>query len=199
MNLLMALGLHLALVTPSVASVAGLSAAVERAASPALAPEPPAAALSRAPAAPATVGDEIRIDKSDHRLEVLADGVVIKTYKVAVGSGGMGPKRFEGDKTTPVGTYRVTGRFPSAFHKFLGVSYPNAEDSRRFADLKKRGEVPPGRGVGFAIGIHGVGGAEYTGVHKQTDWTHGCIALDDAEIDELASLVKDGTRIVITD
>jgi murein L,D-transpeptidase YafK len=172
MNVLFALALHAALGAPSVF---------------------PASVLTP------TVADEIRIDKSEHRLDLVAGGQVFKTFKVALGSGGPGPKRFEGDKTTPVGTYRVTGRFRGLFHQFLGVSYPNEEDRRRFAGLKQRGDVPPGRGVGFGIGIHGVGGKEYTGVHKQTDWTHGCIALDDAEIDELAKRVKDGTRIVITD
>ena len=58
---------------------------------------------------------------------------------------------------------------------------------------------PAGRGVGHSIGIHGVGSARLAGVHKETDWTLGCIALDDDEIDEVASMVKDGTRIVITD
>jgi len=177
MNFPLAFALHLALVTAT--------------ASPAAVPP------AKASATP--VADEIRIDKSDHRLEVLAGGAVIRTYKVAIGSGGSGPKRFEGDKTTPVGTYRLTGRFPGLFHRFLGVSYPNADDQRRFAELKTTGQVPPGRGVGFGIGIHGVGGKELAGVHKETDWTHGCIALDDAEIDELAKLVRDGARIVITD
>jgi murein L,D-transpeptidase YafK len=118
---------------------------------------------------------------------------------VAIGSGGLGPKRFEGDKTTPVGTYRIVSRFRGLFHQFLTVSYPSDEDRKRYAELKQRGEVPAGRGVGNGIGIHGVGDADYSGVHKQSDWTHGCIALDDAEIDELSRLVKDGTTVVITD
>jgi murein L,D-transpeptidase YafK len=143
--------------------------------------------------------DELRIDKSDHKLELYAGGTVVKSYKVAIGSGGSGPKRMEGDKVTPVGTYRVTGRFKGLFHQFLVVSYPNEEDKRRFAELKQRGLVPSGRSAGFGIGIHGVGHKEWNGVHKESDWTHGCVALDDSEIDEVASLVKDGTRIVITD
>lgn len=192
MNLLMALGLHLALLTPS---VAGVTLAADTTAAAAKTPAAAAPTRAQKPLS----ADEIRIDKSDHRLELLADGAVFRTYKVAIGSGGIGPKRFEGDKTTPVGTYRLTGRFAGLFHKFLGVSYPNDDDRRRYAELKQRGEVPPGRGVGFGIGIHGVGDKELSGVHKQSDWTHGCIALDDEEIDELAKLVKDGTRIVITD
>lgn len=141
----------------------------------------------------------IRIDKSEHRLELVAGSRVVKSYRVAIGSGGMGPKRFEGDKTTPVGTYHVTTRFKGLFHQFIGVSYPNDEDRARYAELKKQGLVPPGRGVGHSIGIHGVGSKDLAGTHKLSDWTHGCIALDDNEIDELSSLVKEKTTIVIVD
>jgi murein L,D-transpeptidase YafK len=142
---------------------------------------------------------EIRIDKSDHTLKLLAGSDVVKTYKVAIGSGGMGPKRFEGDKTTPVGTYKVQGRFKGLFHQFLNVSYPNEQDRKRYAELKAQGVVPAGRSVGFGIGIHGVGDRSLKDVHKLADWTHGCIALNDDEIDELSRMVKDGTKIVITD
>lgn len=148
-------------------------------------------------AAPAVT--EIRIDKSDHTLKLLAGTDVVKTYKVAIGSGGMGPKKYEGDKTTPVGTYKVQGRFKGLYHQFMNVTYPNDEDRKRYADLKAKGGVPAGRGVGFGIGIHGVGDRTLNGVHKAVDWTHGCIALDDNEIDEVSRLVKDGTKIVITD
>jgi murein L,D-transpeptidase YafK len=142
---------------------------------------------------------EIRIGKAAHRLELIAGGRVVRTYRVALGSGGAGPKQMEGDRVTPVGTYRIIGRFKGLFHQFLSVSYPNDEDRRRHADLKARGVVPPGVGVGFGIGIHGTGDRAWNGVHKETDWTHGCIALDDDEIDEIASLVRDGTRVTITD
>jgi murein L,D-transpeptidase YafK len=152
---------------------------------------------ARTSAAPAVT--EVRIDKSDHRLDLVAAGQLIKSYSVAIGSGGLGPKRFEGDKTTPVGTYRIVSRFRGLFHQFLTVSYPSDEDRKRYAELKQQGEVPAGRGVGNGIGIHGVGGKDFSGVHKQSDWTHGCIALDDAEIDELSRLVKDGTAVIITD
>ena len=142
---------------------------------------------------------EIRIDKSDHTLELLADAQVVKSYKVAIGPGGTGPKRYQGDQRTPVGTYRVQGRIKGLFHQFLTVSYPNDEDRVRYAESKRRGEIPEGRGIGFGIGIHGVGSPELAGDHKLSDWTLGCIALDDDEIDEVARLVPDGTRIVITD
>jgi len=142
---------------------------------------------------------EIHIDKSDHTLKLMAGTDVVKTYKVAIGSGGMGNKQYEGDKTTPVGTYRLNGRFKGLYRQFLNVSYPNEQDKKRFATLKASGGVPPGRSAGFGIGIHGVGNKTWNKVHKLADWTHGCIALDDDEIDELSSQVKDGTKIVITD
>ena len=152
---------------------------------------------ARPPSAPAV--DEIRIDKSDHRLELRNAGQLVKTYRVAIGPGGAGPKRMEGDQVTPVGTYTVTGRIKGLFHQFLVVSYPNDEDRRRFAELKKSGVIPRDKRIGNGIGIHGTGHADWNGVHKESDWTLGCVALDDAEIDEVARLVGDGTRIVITD
>lgn len=144
-----------------------------------------------------TAVDEIHIAKSAHKLELKSNGAVVKSYKVALGSGGTGAKQFEGDAKTPVGTYHVVGRIPGLFHEFLTVSYPNDEDRKRFAELKKEGKVPAGKGVGFGIGIHGTGVKEWNGKHKEHDWTLGCIALDDEEIDEVAKLVKDGTKIVI--
>lgn len=141
----------------------------------------------------------VRIDKSDHKLEVVAGSRVLKTYRVALGIGGSGPKQFEGDMTTPVGRYHVTTRFRPLYHQFIGVSYPNDADRARYADLKKHGKVPEGRGVGHGIGIHGVGSRKLSGIHKEEDWTHGCIAMDDDEIDEFGSLVPEGTPIDIVD
>lgn len=140
----------------------------------------------------------VRVDKSEHRLELVAGDAVYKSYAVALGPGGLGPKRYEGDMTTPTGRYLLRGRF-ALYHQFINVTYPNAEDRARHAELRKRGEIPEGRGVGFGIGLHGVGRAELAGVHKRTDWTAGCIAVDDAEIDEISALVKDGTPIEIQD
>src|SRR4051794_10479497 len=93
-----------------------------RAAAAAIAFLVPSLALEATPAKPAVT--EIRITKHEHRLDLLAGTEVVRTFRVAIGSGGVGPKRFEGDKVTPVGTYRVTGRIPRLFHEFLVVSYP---------------------------------------------------------------------------
>jgi murein L,D-transpeptidase YafK len=156
---------------------------------------PPAAAIAGS-SPPVT---EIRIAKGAHELTLVAGSEVLKTYRVAIGPGGPGPKRMEGDKVTPVGSYRVVGRIKGLFHQFLSVSYPNEEDRRRHQALKELGAIPAGAGVGSGIGIHGTGHKEWNGVHKESDWTLGCIALDDAEIDEVAAKVRDGTPVVITD
>lgn len=206
----------LALTAPSLpaGTEGALAAAPERARPAAPVPDAPAAAAptagappaaaptpAPAPGAPLPRVTEIRIDKSEHTLDLVANGEVVRSYRVALGPGGPGPKRYEGDRRTPVGTYHVAGRIKGLFHQFLLVSYPNEEDRRRFAELRRRGEVPPGRGVGHSIGIHGVGGggALRARAHKETDWTLGCIALDDDEIDEVARRTPDGAKIVITD
>jgi len=148
---------------------------------------------------PPTV-DEIRIQKGAHRLDLVAsDGSVLTRYRVAIGPGGPGPKRMAGDRVTPVGTYRIVGRIKGLYHQFLTIDYPNDTDRKRYSALKKRGLVPAGVGVGNGIGIHGTGHPDWNVVHKESDWTLGCIALDDDEIDEVARRVKDGTRVVITD
>jgi lipoprotein-anchoring transpeptidase ErfK/SrfK len=79
------------------------------------------------------------------------------------------------------------------------VSYPNLEDHRRYGALRVQGGVPVGAGVGFGIGIHGRSARMRDGEHKSQDWTLGCIALDNPEIEEVAALVPNGAAVVITD
>jgi murein L,D-transpeptidase YafK len=136
--------------------------------------------------------DSILILKKDHLMELLATGKVIRTYKVALGSGGLAPKEREGDGRTPEGHYVIDAKYEySAYHKALHVSYPNTEDRKRAAKLG----VPPGG----AIMIHGLpNGKGWVGAgHRLYDWTLGCIAVTDQEIDEIWSLVPAGTPVEI--
>jgi len=142
---------------------------------------------------------EILVQKGPHRLYLLSGSKVVRSYTVALGYGGAGPKKYEGDGVTPVGTYAITDRLDSKWHTFLGVSYPSVADQREFPLRRARGEVPFGKGIGFGIAIHGHRKDQGDGEHKKLDWTLGCIALDNRESDEIASVVKRGTRIVITD
>lgn len=147
-----------------------------------------------------TLADRVVIKKSAHTLALMHGATTLKTYKVAIGPGGAGPKHREGDMTTPVGHYRVEWRAPSQFHQFLHLNYPNADDQKRFAESKAKGELPEKATIGGDIGIHGAPpNPAWKSTHKTVDWTAGCIAVDDAEIDEISSLVPYGTPVDIDD
>src|SRR5215472_11977399 len=136
--------------------------------------------------------DRIVIVKSARTLTLLHQGQVLKTYKVALGQEPVGPKTKRGDSRTPEGEYIIDSRNPhSQFHLSLHVSYPNADDRARAAKL--------GVNPGGDIMIHGLPPAyAYLGpLHRQTDWTLGCIAVTDTEIEEIWSLVPNGTRVEI--
>jgi len=125
-------------------------------------------------------------------MTLLAHGVPIKVYKVALGTGGLGPKQRQGDNKTPEGKYILDSKNAgSRFHLAFHISYPNAADKAR---AKSQG-VPPGGD----IMIHGVEKKyEYLGsLQHDYDWTEGCIALTNPEIEEFAKLVPVGTSIEI--
>lgn len=136
--------------------------------------------------------DSVLILKKDHVLQLLAGGKVIKTYNVALGQGGLAAKEREGDGRTPEGHYVIDSRNPdSHYHMALHVSYPNADDRKRAAKL---GVAPGG-----AIMIHGLpkGQGWIGAAHRLHDWTLGCIAVTDSEIEEIWKLVPTGTPVEI--
>ena len=140
-------------------------------------------------AAPAPV-DHILIDKSDRTLWLLSGANTVRTYRaIKLGDAPVGHKQFEGDERTPEGQYRVNGRNgASRYHLSLRISYPNAAD-RAFAARKGK---PPGGD----IFIHGQPNDAPLS-RLPYDWTDGCIALSNAEMDEVWKLVRTGTRITI--
>jgi murein L,D-transpeptidase YafK len=146
---------------------------------------------TRAQSPPAHI-DSILILKKAHLLELLSNGKVIHTYRVALGQGGLAPKRKQGDGLTPEGHYVIDARnAASHYHRALHVSYPNAEDRKRAAQM---GVAPGGD-----IMIHGLpnGKGSIGAAHRLYDWTLGCIALTDEEIDALWSQVPVGTPVEI--
>lgn len=139
-----------------------------------------------------TQADEILVIKSTHTMALLRDGKTLKTYKVALGGEPVGPKRIEGDHKTPEGDYIIDAKNAhSRFHLSLHISYPSPADMER---ARKLGSRPGG-----AIMIHGLASSfAYLGpLHRQTDWTDGCIAVTNAEIEEIWRLVPVGTRVEI--
>ncbi len=141
------------------------------------------------PARPVAV-DYLLVDKSDRTLWVYAGGEVVRTYPgLQFGDAMYGHKQFEGDERTPEGRYTIDTRNPnSSFHLSLRVSYPNAAD-RAFAEMQ-------GMDPGGDIFLHGQPNGMAAG-RMQGDWTDGCIAFTNAEIEELYALVADGTVIDI--
>jgi murein L,D-transpeptidase YafK len=147
------------------------------------------------PAAPlprGTRADLLVVHKSTRRMLVYAHGSLLRSYVISLGHEPVGPKRREGDHRTPEGRYVIDQHNPySAFHRSLHVSYPSAADAAR---ARAAGHPPGGE-----IMIHGTrnGGGWLGRLHLVPDWTDGCIAVSDSEIDELYRIVPDGTPIVI--
>jgi murein L,D-transpeptidase YafK len=131
--------------------------------------------------------------KTEHRLLLLdAGNHVMRTYSVAIGRGGVEPKQRQGDHKSPAGVYVIDRhKRDSRFHRALHVSYPNDADRER---ARKSGID-----AGGDIMIHGIqNGLGWLGpLHRAVDWTDGCIAVTDAEIEEIYSAVPDGTPVEI--
>lgn len=136
--------------------------------------------------------DKVVVIKHKRVLQLLWKGRIVRTYKVALGGNPKGHKVEEGDSRTPEGTYTIDMHFPkSSFYKALHISYPNDEDKER---AKKKGVDPGGQ-----IEIHGLGPSMvWAGaLHAKWDWTAGCIAVTNKEIEEIYHAVPNGTPIEI--
>ena len=136
--------------------------------------------------------DLVLIEKGVRRLTLKREGKEVAVFKVALGGTPQGPKECQGDAKTPEGDYQISGRNPhSAFHKSLRISYPSKSDRIRAAAL--------GCSPGGDIMIHGLpNGRGWVGAsHSLTDWTNGCVAVTDSEIDQIWKLVPDGVTVRI--
>jgi len=136
--------------------------------------------------------DKILIEKEERRMTLLSKGKVLKTYKIALGGNPNGPKEREGDNKTPEGTYTIDSRNrDSIYHLSLHISYPNDKDKQHAKEL--------GVSPGGDIMIHGIkNGYSWVGdLHAEVDWTKGCIAVTDEEIEEIDKLTPNGTVVEI--
>jgi murein L,D-transpeptidase YafK len=136
--------------------------------------------------------DCIEVYKDNREMRVYSKGKLLKTYDIALGFRPRGKKHFQGDGKTPEGVYYINDKNPNSIaHKNLGVSYPNSEDIRY---ARESGMSPGGE-----IKIHGLmkKWKFYGSFHKYVDWTGGCIAVTNSEMDELYKHVKIGAKIKI--
>ncbi|WP_394123704.1 L,D-transpeptidase family protein [Psychrobacter nivimaris] len=146
------------------------------------------------PIPPSIVIDRVFVDKSDHVLKLMSNGKVIRSYRIALGGRPTGHKQQEGDQRTPVGAYTLDYKNENSIaHRSIHISYPNATDK---AYAKKLGVSAGGN-----IMIHGqMNGFGYLGwLNQRRDWTDGCIAVTNDEMDEIMDAVTLGTPIEIVE
>ncbi|HEX2921048.1 MAG TPA: L,D-transpeptidase [Bacteroidales bacterium] len=135
----------------------------------------------------------IIIDKFSRKLTVYQKGVKKQEFETELGKNWVGDKRVRGDHATPEGMYKITKKLDSnktKYYKALLLDYPNEEDLETFKKEVSKGTLPRSAKIGGLIEIHGNGG-------KGIDWTEGCIALTDREMDVLFKLAKVGTPVTI--
>lgn len=136
--------------------------------------------------------DLVKVDKSENRMYLIANGEVIKNYHVAFGESPKGHKQQEGDEKTPEGSYTLDYiKEDSSFYRAMHISYPNKKD---IEEAKRKGVSPGG-----LIMVHGQSNRPgwLSSTAQRTNWTDGCIALTNSEMDEFIALVKVGTAIYI--
>ena len=135
----------------------------------------------------------IVVVKDAHLLTVYMRGEAVRSYHCELGFNWIEGKRLEGDGATPEGRYRVVARMDHAgadLYKAMLIDYPNADDRAEFERARRSGEIPSWSRIGGLIEIHGGGG-------RQKDWTNGCVALTNRELDDLLGRVSVGTPVTI--
>ena len=158
----------------------------------AFAAAPLAGGAAHSKSAAPEMADRIVVTKSSRTMVLMRGDRILKTYKVALGEQPVGAKQKRGDHKTPEGDYVIDSKNPhSQFHLSLHISYPNAVDRAR---ARKLGVSPGGD-----VMIHGLPPAyAYLGPrHRESDWTWGCVAVTDPEIEEIWKLVPVGTQVQI--
>ena len=138
--------------------------------------------------------DRVLVKKAERKLVLLKDGEIFRDYDIALGDSPMGHKQFEGDERTPEGVYTLDWRnSKSKFYRSIHISYPNSDD-QQFANTR-------GKSPGGMIMIHGQPNKSTDPVSAwildQMDWTDGCIAVKNNEMDEIWAAIDNGTPIEI--
>lgn len=153
------------------------------------------------------------VDTQDHTLSVMQGTETLRTYAgIAIGRFGTTTAKRTLDGKTPLGEFRITRiAEQTSFHRFFGLDYPNLAHARaglesgrispaEFAAIRaalRRNTTPPHQtALGGFIGIHGLGDGD-PAIHEDFNWTNGCVALTNEQVDDLAQWVREGTRVII--
>ncbi len=141
---------------------------------------------SRRTGAPAIV-----VSKEAHQLTLYDNGRAVRSYRIDLGSNSVRDKLYAGDNATPEGRYRITAKLVnSGYYKGLLLNYPNEEDRAQFDRMRRAGELSARAHIGGDIEIHGEGG-------RGKDWTRGCVAMQNRDMDDLYAKVGVGTPVTI--
>lgn len=135
----------------------------------------------------------IIVDKFAGKCYLYQNGIRKAEYDAELGKSWIGDKRQRGDNKTPEGIYRITKKLEGGatkYYKALLINYPNDDDKKRFEEAVKSGDLPASAKIGGLIEIHGHGG-------KGDDWTEGCVALSDGDMDKLFKQIRVGTPVAI--
>lgn len=140
----------------------------------------------------------VNIDKSEYKLRVLADTIVLKEYPVVFGKNPTGDKLIQGDKCTPEGSFKMISKYPhKKWSKFIWINYPNDESWIKHNRAKAEGTIPGNARIGGEIGIHGVPDGMDFLIDMRYNWTLGCIAMKNKDIDELYPYITEDVTIKI--
>lgn len=140
----------------------------------------------------------IIIDKSDYELHIYDDEGWYATYPVVFGNKSQGDKLMEGDRKTPEGTFKITSKRPhNKWNKIMLLDYPTKESWEKFNQRKAAGTIPKSAKIGGGIGIHGTWPHDELVVDDYKDWTQGCIALRNEDMDEIYEFIQPGTKVII--
>lgn len=168
-------------------NMTALACLLALAGNPATASELPMGAMAEAPEV-----SEVLVRKEERRLYLLSGEQIVRSYRIGLGDNPSGHKLFEGDKRTPEGEYVLDWRNPNSdFYKSIHISYPNKQDREMASSW--------GLDPGGSIMIHGLPNeaGDMAFAFLGLDWTDGCIAVSNEEMDEIWQLVADGTPIKI--
>jgi len=160
---------------------------------------------------------DLVISRSSQELTIMNGEEIIKHFRITYGKGGKGAKRLLGDKKTPLGVYKIVNfKGNSKFHYFMQLDYPNlldawygyknkvitANEFKNITTAIKNHDIPPqDTKLGGYIGIHGLGETtdQKLAIHNEVNWTQGCIAMTNEEINDLKRYVDIGTRVIINE
>ncbi len=140
----------------------------------------------------------ILIDKSEYKLCVRVDSVVLKEYPVVFGTTENKDKLMQGDKCTPEGHFKIISKYPhKSWSKFIWLNYPNEESWKKHNAAIISGKIPKDADIGGEVGIHGVPkGMDYM-IDAGYNWTLGCISMKNRDVDEIYPYISKSTSIEI--